>query len=73
MAFLSPTARYDFGLFAAFSEEVAAAFLPPAPADAAAATAALGGTSRRRDCHLADVPSKPMLKHLLHLEGGAVK
>ena len=36
--------------------------LPPAKA-----------TSRRRDCHFADVPSLTLLKHLLQEEGGAVE
>ena len=34
----------------------------------------LGGSgSRRRDCHSADVPSTPLLKHLLKEAGGAAE
>ena len=29
--------------------------------------------SRRRDCHFDDTPSSSLLKHLLKVEGGAVK
>ena len=32
---------------------------------------AKGKASRRRDCHLADIPSPCLLKHLLKGEGGA--
>ena len=33
----------------------------------------LGGVSRRRDDHFADVPSTSLLKHLLKVEGDAAE